>query len=142
MKRTLAIILSVALLFSFVGCASSTDSKKTVLSSESTEVVDIATENSEVSTTTEPSDEGAEWKQFLKEYEAWVDDYIALLKKYNKNPADMSILSDYMSMVSELTEWQSKTEEISAELENASAKELAEYSAELARIAAKITEAM
>ena len=133
MKKVLAIILSVALIFSFVGCASSTNSEEAVVSNESTEVESVEVE---------PLAETVEWKQFLKEYEAWVDDYIALLKKYNKNPADMSILSDYMSMMGELTEWQSKTEEVTEELKNASAKELAEYSKELARIAAKITEAM
>ncbi len=82
-----------------------------------------------------------EWKQFLEEYEEWVDEYIEITKKYKDNPSDISILSDYTEMMTELADWSTKTEDMEKELSNASPAELAEYSAELARIAAKIAKA-
>lgn len=81
----------------------------------------------------------ANWKQFLKDYEAWVDDYIVVLKKYKENPTDASILSDYSEMVSEMVDWSDKADEIELELEDTDAA--LEYSAELLRIAGKLSEA-
>ena len=81
----------------------------------------------------------ANWKQFLKDYEAWVDDYIVILKKYKENPTDTSILSDYSEMVSELADWSDKADKIELELEDSDAA--LEYSAELLRIAGKLAEA-
>ena len=81
----------------------------------------------------------AEWKQFLKDYEAWVDDYIEIVKKYNNNPTDMSILSDYTEMVSEMAEWSEKADEIELELEDTDAA--LEYSKEVLRIGGKLAEA-
>ena len=43
--------------------------------------------------------------RFLKNYEKFITDYIAILKKYKANPTDMSIMSDYTEMVSEATKW-------------------------------------
>lgn len=80
-----------------------------------------------------------EWKQFLKDYEAWVDDYIEIVKKYKDNPSDMSILSDYTEMVSEIADWSERAEEIELELEDTSVA--LEYSTELLRIAGKLAEA-
>lgn len=85
------------------------------------------------------STDDAKWKQFLKDYEAWVDDYIAIVKKYKNNPTDMSILSDYTEMVSEMAEWSEKADEIELELEDTD--EALEYSKEVLRIAGKLAEA-
>lgn len=81
------------------------------------------------------------WEEFLAEYEAWVDDYIALLEKYKANPADMTILTDYTRMMQELTEWTEKGEALEADLADFP-EALAEYSAALARILQKLNEAM
>lgn len=97
--------------------------------------------SAEETSTTPSSAEGKQWKQFLDDYEDWVDDYIKIVKKYSENPTDTSILSNYTEMVTKLTEWQTKADEMKAELEETSPTELAEYSAELLRIAAKISEA-
>ena len=63
-----------------------------------------------------------------------------ILEKYKKNPSDLTILSDYANMMTELSEWTTKTENMEAELKNASPSELAEYSAELLRIVSKLSE--
>lgn len=80
-----------------------------------------------------------EWREFLAEYEEWVDDYVEICKKYKDNPADMSILSDYTEMMTELTEWSQKTEDM--ELSITDTDEALEYSQELIRIAGKMAEA-
>ena len=92
-------------------------------------------------TSTQSSTDDKHWKQFLEDYENWVDDYIEIVKKYSENPTDTSILSDYSEMVTELAEWQTEAEKLEEELEDASPEELAEFSAELLKIAAKIAEA-
>ena len=96
------------------------------------------TASSETENDTTTGDD-AEWKQFLKDYEAWVDDYITIVKKYKDNPSDMSILSDYTEMVSEMADWTERADEIELELADTSAA--LEYSAELLRIAGKLAEA-
>ena len=72
----------------------------------------------------------------MVEYEEWVDDYIEIVKKYNNNPSDMSILSDYTEMVSEMTEWTDKADDV--ELSITDTDEALEYSQELLRIAGKL----
>lgn len=81
----------------------------------------------------------AAWRTFLKEYEAWVDTYIAVLEKYEKNPSDMSILSDYLEMLEQLESWTEQSEAMEAELEESEA--LVEYSLELLRITEKLAKA-
>lgn len=136
MKKALSIILLFVIVFSIVGCGgerTDNDLASTEISSE------LEVSNSSKETTSENSD--VEWKKFLKDYEKWVDEYISITKKYKDNPSDMTILSDYTSMMTELTEWYSKVDDMQKELENASSSELVEYSKELARIAAKLAEA-
>ena len=98
-------------------------------------------ETTKETTSTQSSTDEKQWKQFLEDYEDWIDDYIKIVKKYSENPTDVSILSDYTEMITELAEWQTKAEEMEEELEEASPGELAEYSAALLKIAAKIAEA-
>jgi hypothetical protein len=44
-------------------------------------------------------------EQWLNDYDSWVTKYIAFMRKYKKNPADMSMLSDYSRLTSEMTKW-------------------------------------
>ena len=113
--------------------------------SESQEIPKEDEDDSSVDETTsyetenDTTTDDAEWKQFLKDYEAWVDDYIEIVKKYKDNPSDTTILSDYTEMVSEMADWTEQADEIELELEDTSAA--IEYSAELLRIAGKLAEA-
>lgn len=102
---------------------------------------DSSVNETTVSTTGKVTTTGddTKWKQFLKDYEAWVDDYIALIEKYKNNPADMSIVSDYTEMVSEMADWSKRADELELELEDTDAA--IEYSAELLRIAGKLAQA-
>ena len=125
MKKILSLVLSFVLLLTLTACGT----------------VNTINENAENNEITEDGENTVEWKQFLREYEEWVDKYIEITEKYKKNPSDMSILSDYTDMISELSEWSTKTADMENELKNASSGELLEYSAELAKIAGKLAQA-
>jgi hypothetical protein len=79
----------------------------------------------------------SEWREFLREYEEWVDNYIELMNKYNENPMDMTIMSDYMEAVLELTEWQEKIDSLESDL---TGDDLEEYLETILRISAKLSQ--
>lgn len=138
MKKFLLLMSVVLLLFSLTACGGENVENADIKPSESVVQVEsgddaINSENQVVSNETE----NVEWKQFLKEYNEWVDDYIVLLKKYNANPTDATILSDYTEMMNDLTEWSARADKITKELES-SPEAVAEYAAELAKIAEKL----
>ncbi|MCO5269067.1 MAG: hypothetical protein M9897_09255 [Brumimicrobium sp.] len=54
------------------------------------------------------SSSGSDCDEFLKGYEKFMDKYIAIVKKQKNNPTDMSIMSEYSSMMSEASEWADK----------------------------------
>ncbi len=138
MKKILLLMSVVLLLFSLTACGGENVENADIKPSESVVQVEskdnaINSENQVVSNETE----NVEWKQFLKEYNEWVDDYIVLLKKYKANPTDATILSDYTEMMNDLTEWSARADKITKELES-SPEAVAEYAVELAKIAEKL----
>lgn len=80
-------------------------------------------------------------KTFLAEYEAWVDEYLAVLNKYKNNPGDKDVLLEYAKMQQQLTEWNKKTEDYVIEL-GATPEVLEEYTNAISRIAVKLTDGM
>ena len=85
------------------------------------------------------SSESVDWREFLKEYENWIDEYIKLVKKQAQNPTDFSILSDYADMMTEMAEWSEKAEALENEIDDPA--EALEFSKELVKLASKIAEA-
>jgi len=79
------------------------------------------------------------WKDFLNEYETWVDNYIVLLQKYKDNPSDLSIMLEYLDMMQAIVEWSDKAENIEVGM---SSNELTEYLETLTRITAKLNTAI
>jgi len=128
MNRVIAFILSAVMMVSFSSC---TQEKAEI--TESQEVISV-----EDTIATDDEAGTVAWKVFLVEYEEWVDKYIALAQKSKDNPTDMSVLNEYLEMVNEISDWTTKTEEITKELVN-SPKASAEYSKEIARILKKLT---
>lgn len=55
------------------------------------------------------SSNNAECDEFLNGYENFMDNYIVILKKSLADPSDMSVLTEYMSLMTEASEWTSKT---------------------------------
>jgi hypothetical protein len=49
--------------------------------------------------------------KFLNDYEEFMDKYIAMIKKNQKNPNDMSIMTDYTSMMTEVSEWAERADD-------------------------------
>lgn len=82
----------------------------------------------------------SEWKQFLKDYEALVDDYIELYKKAEANPDDISLISEATKMMSKVEEYNTKSNEIAQGLAGTEAS--VEFASELLRIANKVVEVM
>ena len=80
-----------------------------------------------------------DWRQFLKDYEAWVDNYITVINKYKNNPSDLTILSEYTELAADASEWALKADDV--ELEINDADEALEYSKEVLRIAQKLANA-
>ena len=64
---------------------------------------------------------------------------INFMKKYKENPSDLTLLSEYSKMLTDMSEWAEKADKIELELSDTS--ESLEFSAELLKIAAKLTEA-
>jgi hypothetical protein len=80
----------------------------------------------------------ADWEQFLDEYEAWVDEYVAFMKKLKENPSDTSLLTDSLSLTQKSLEWAEKSEEVRGDLSTADA---VEYTKRLLKIQEKIMNA-
>ena len=89
------------------------------------------------STPTQQSSSSSEWKQFLKDYEAWVDKYVAFMKKYkNASASDLAgMMSDYSSLMSEMTTWSNKASKMQSSL---SGSDLTEYINTLNRVTTKL----
>jgi|GEM_PF-944538 len=86
------------------------------------------------------NDSAYNWREFLKDYEEFVTAYVVVLKKVNDNPTDLSILSDYMNMMTKSIEFTSKYEDISSSLDNSN--DLSEFLKEWTRIYAILLEAL
>ena len=140
MKKIFVSIIIAMLSLTLVACGTSKTVKNVPEKDEKATVQQIKPET-EDENNTETASEKIEWKQFLKDYENWMEKYIEILKKYKSNPSDATVLADYTEILKELSEWQSKAEMVQKELEEASPAEVAEYSAEIIRIAGRIAEA-
>lgn len=135
MKKIISGILALILVFSLSACGNK---------AENTEPETEPKVQTDVSGTKEEKaeDSFANWKEFLSEYEIWVDEYITVLKQYKENPTDTKLMEAQQNKLSELTDWANRTGEVQKELENAPEDVLKEYQAEVTRILEKITEAM
>ena len=74
----------------------------------------------------------------MDSYEAFYDEYVAFMKKYAENPSDLTLLADYASFMSRLTEMDEAFDQW--EDQDLSAEELAYYVEVNARIQQKLLE--
>ena len=130
MKKNVTFISGVLILASLSACGEKAidDTAKSNLIAEETPA------------SVHPSANEKQWKQFLRDYDAWIDHYVDVIKKFSENPKDPSVISDYAKLMEELSQWQEKSAGVQAELENASPRELAEYTAELLKIISKLSD--
>lgn len=83
------------------------------------------------------SSSNSNWRQVISEYEAWVNDYVDFMKKYNNSSNKSAMLSDYSRLLSEMTEWTQKVEGIQDEM---TTSDMNEYLQMLTRINQKLSE--
>lgn len=95
--------------------------------------VDTSSSQNEAAVNEEPGEPTSNCDEFLTGYENYVDNYIAVLKKYKANPTDATILKDYTKLAGESTEWSTKSAECAGD---------PKYSAKLTKIMTKLSTAM
>lgn len=136
MRKISALIMAVLLVLSLAACGGSATPAGEDEKNEETAAVanGSESENSETETVTPTGD----WKQFLKEYEAFVDKYIEIYKKHKANALDTAVLGEYSKLATELADWVERSEK---KLQELTVKEAQEYAAEIERISKKIDEA-
>lgn len=145
MNKAISIILALFMVVSITACSEndvSTNGEGATNPKETVSIVEEGTSGESISEETagkEEENDKAVWKEFLKEYEAWVDNYIAVLNKYKESPTDLSILSDYSKMIADLADWTERIEDVQDSIMDA--EDAVEYSKEILRIAGKLAEA-
>lgn len=109
-------------------------------STSSTDSSSSTSSSSSSTSSSSSSSSSSNWKQLLKDYESWVDDYVSFMSKYkNADSSQMaSMLSDYTKLLSEMTEWSEKMDEMEDDL---SGSDLTEYINTLSRITQKLNSA-
>ena len=78
------------------------------------------------------SSNNSECDEFLEGYENFMDKYIAIIKKQKADPADMSIMTEYATIITEASKWAGKTPDCTD----------AEFVAKLSKIQMKIANAV
>lgn len=90
---------------------------------------DTGNESTSVST----SGSSGDCDEFLRDYEAFIVEYVKVLKKYKDNPTDMSIMSDYTRLMTKAAEWSEYPDDCAND---------AAFIAKYTSMAMRITEAM
>ncbi len=80
-----------------------------------------------------------EFKDTLDSYEAFIDEYIAFLQKYQQNPNDVSLLTDYTDYMTKYTELTEKIENL--DKDNLNEAEMQYYTEVITRVSQKLMEA-
>lgn len=99
------------------------------------------TNDNTAKTSNTASSGSSDWKQFLKDYEAWVDSYVEIIKKYKNNPSDAKLISEYGKFMGETAEWAEKSKKYEDKLQEMSAEDFSEYMQTITRILEKINAA-
>lgn len=81
-----------------------------------------------------------DFKAAMDSYEAFIDEYVAFMKKYNKNPNDISLITDYADYIGKYSEFAASIAKW--EDEDLNNEELAYYIDVQARVSKKLLEAV
>ena len=162
MKKITSIILTLLIVCSLVACGKSSidntlnTTEKDTIPNTTAPISQTATMPTTLPETTSPTEEtlpattegtkenatndsiDAEFKAAMDSYEAFFDEYVAIMKKYKDNPMDMSILADYANYMGQYTDMMQKFEKW--ENEDLNTAELAYYIDVQARITKKLLE--
>lgn len=89
----------------------------------------------------EPANEGGlrpDFKAAMDSYETFMDEYVAFMKKYNENPSDLELMSEYADYMVKCADCVNKFEKWDSEGMNG--EELAYYTEVQARVMKKLLE--
>jgi len=79
------------------------------------------------------------WKEYLADYEEFMNSYIELLAKQKKNPNNLTLMTDYLKALQKLTEFSEKSSQIQKDL-SADPDAYKEYMETYMRIMQKLNE--
>ena len=91
-----------------------------------------------VPTTTKGSGLSPDFKAAMDSYENFMDEYVAFMKKYQKNPSNLALLADYAKFMNKYAKWAEDFEKWQDEEMNAA--ETAYYIDVQARVSKKLLE--
>ena len=114
-----------------------TEAETEIATEPSTEVTTPATTEEEIDNSSDSSID-PDFKAAMDSYEAFFDEYVAIMKKYKENPTDLSILTDYANYMGQYADMMQKLEKW--ENEDLNIAETAYYIEVQARIAQKLLE--
>lgn len=149
-KYSLLILLISAVFLFFSSCekkqttaekyadtVKSVSSDLTELTDVANTVADLASSLGSVNNSPAPSSSTAstEWKKAMDDYEKFVDNYVSFMKKYNANPTDLSLLTEYASMAEKA---ETASDSISKVQSDLSGSDLAEFTTRYTKITAKL----
>lgn len=105
MKKILALLLVLVIVTSFASCGtqnfsvpSDESEKSTVIQADDSfsSYKEAENDSSTVESTTEQSNSiRPDFKAAMDSYEKFMNDYVAFMKKYEKNPSDIGLITDY-----------------------------------------------
>ncbi len=102
MNKVITIVVCIALI-SITAC------KKKQKSAEEEEQITIEmSEDITTSSDIEKKEVSGDCDDFMDDYEAWMEEYIALMAKYKKDPVALATSPEYTAMSMEMMEWSSK----------------------------------
>ena len=119
------------------------ESEKDTEKEVSAAVVDSKPAAAPAAQTKEPPEGTEAWRQFLKDYEEWTNQYIEFAKKCKANPSDTKLIAEYAKLAGETVKWAEKAQAYEDQLrdEDVSSEIITEYINTLARITQKLAEA-
>jgi len=104
MKNFLALLIGLTLMIS--ACGGSSEKEDTSVKEAPKNLIE-AQEQLE-SMRTEDFKEAKNCDEFIDQYEEWMDNYVDLLDRWKKNPADAAISQEYMKVSQEAINWVSQ----------------------------------
>jgi hypothetical protein len=105
MKNIMYLLVFSMFLFSSCGSSGSGNKSDQKAAGEEMTVTEENTETEEAEAAEIEKTKISDCDEFLNKYEAWVDDYLDLLEKFKKNPADPDLTQKYLKVTNELADW-------------------------------------
>lgn len=151
MKKVLALFIVTLLVLTLAACGGNSAPAGQANEAGNTQTADNAdtqatdnaqAESAEEDSAAEETDtlnpaDVTDWKEYIKEYEARVDEFIEVYKQYKAAPLNAAIADKYEKYAKKVDEWTNGAQELIKKL---TMEDIAEFAAEIERIAQKTEE--